>query len=205
MKILNTVIITLLFSVISLFASERNVHSFSVNDINGNKVNLSDYSGKTLLIVNVASKCGFTFQYEGLQKLYDELKDSNFVILAFPCNQFADQEPGTNEEIKEFCSSTYGVTFPMFDKIDVNGENADPLYQYLVEQKGFEGFDESKPRAKMIKGVLEKHFPESLKGNSIKWNFTKFLVDKNGNVVERFETPVTPEEIKPEIEKLLNN
>jgi glutathione peroxidase len=203
MKLLNLTIIAVLFVSMTFVSFAKNVHDFSASDIDGNEVNLSDYEGKVLLIVNVASKCGFTPQYEGLQKLYEQYKDKGFEILAFPCNQFAGQEPGSNEQIKEFCSSDYGVTFRLFDKVDVNGDNAHPLYKYLVSKKGFEGYDLSNPKAQMIKGVLEKNFPESLEGDSIKWNFTKFLIDKDGNVIERFETPVEPDNIKPAIDKLL--
>jgi glutathione peroxidase len=140
----------------------ESVYEFTVKDIDGNDVKLSEYKGKTLIFVNVASKCGFTPQYEGLQALYEKYKDKGLVILGFPCNQFGSQEPGTNEEIKEFCSVNYGVTFPMFDKIDVNGKEAHPLYDYLRSQ---------------AKGTLGTE--------AIKWNFTKFLVDKNGKVIDR--------------------
>lgn len=176
---------------------------FTVNTIDGEKKNLSDYIGKVLLIVNVASKCGFTKQYSGLQKLYEQYKDKGFEILGFPCNQFAEQEPGTSDEIQNFCQLNFGVTFPLFEKIEVRGENAHPLYKFLSEKIPFGGFDLSNPSAEFLHDFLTKNFPEYLEGNSIKWNFTKFLVDRKGNVVSRFESPIEPSDISKEIEKLL--
>jgi len=156
------------------------VYDFTVTSIMGLPKSLADYKGKVLLIVNTASKCGFTPQFEGLQALYEKYHDEGFEILGFPCNQFMNQDPGTNEEIQNFCQVNYGVTFPMFDKIDVNGADAHPLYEYLK---------------KAAPGVL------GLK--AIKWNFTKFLVDAEGNVVRRFEPNVEPASIEPDIEALL--
>ncbi len=156
-----------------------NIYDFKVTDNSGKEVSLSDYKGYVLLIVNTASKCGFTPQYEGLQKLYEEYKDKKFSILAFPCNQFANQEPGSDEEIKTFCTINYGVTFPLFKKIDVNGDNTAPLYVYLKQA---------------APGVL---------GKTIKWNFTKFLIDSDGNVVERFAPKTEPKEIEGKIQELL--
>jgi len=159
----------------------KSIYDFVVKDIDGKDVNLSKYKGKVLLIVNVASKCGFTKQYAGLQKIYDKYNSKGFEVLGFPCNQFGGQEPGTEKEIKEFCSSNYNVTFPMFSKIDVNGENTHPLYAFLKSN---------------VKGIFGTE--------DIKWNFTKFLVDKNGNVVKRFAPQTTPEDIAKDIEELLN-
>lgn len=152
-----------------------------VKDINGKEVKLSDYKGKVLLIVNVASRCGFTPQYEGLQKIYEKYKDKGFEILAFPCNDFGGQEPGTNEEIKNFCSTNYNVTFKLFDKIKVLGNERASLYERLINSNNVEKGD-------------------------VKWNFEKFLIDKNGNIRARFRSKVKPEseEITKEIEKLLN-
>jgi len=141
---------------------------------------MKDYKGKVLLVVNTASKCGFTPQYEELQKLYEEYKDQGFEILAFPCNQFANQEPGDNEEIRSFCKLNYNVTFQLFDKIDVNGKNTHPIYKYLKEN---------------VKGLLNS--------KDIKWNFTKFLVDKNGDVVKRFAPIKKPLSMKKDVEELL--
>ncbi|WP_311526176.1 glutathione peroxidase [uncultured Parvimonas sp.] len=156
-----------------------NIYEFKVNDIDGNEVSMEKFKNKVLLIVNTASACGFTPQLEGLQKLYDEYKDKDFVVLGFPCNQFKNQDPGTNEEIKSFCSLNYGVTFPMFEKIEVNGKDTHPLYKFLKAKKS------------------------SILGNKIKWNFTKFLVDKNGNVVSRFAPTTKPKDIEKHILELL--
>lgn len=155
------------------------VYDFSVKDINGNMVSLEKYIGKVLLIVNTATKCGFTPQYKSLQSIYEKYKYRGFEVLDFPCNQFANQAPGTNEEINNFCLLNYSTTFDRFSKIEVNGKNTEPLYKYLKDN---------------TKGVLN---------NAIKWNFTKFLIDHKGNVVERYAPQVTPEEIESEIEKLL--
>jgi glutathione peroxidase len=157
------------------------VYDFTVKTIRGEEKSMADYKGKVLLIVNTASKCGFTPQYKELQELYDEYKDKGFEVLAFPCNQFGQQEPGSESEIERFCQLNYGVTFPLFAKVDVNGANAHPLFVYLTEKA-----------------------PGILGTKAIKWNFTKFLVDKNGNVVGRFAPQTKPSELKQEIEKLLN-
>jgi glutathione peroxidase len=157
----------------------NSVYDFTVKDINGKDVSLSQYKGKALLIVNVASKCGFTPQYEGLEVLHKELGDK-VEVLGFPCNQFGKQEPGDETEIKNFCSLTYNVTFPMFSKIDVNGSDAHPLYQFLKGEK-----------------------PGILGTEAIKWNFTKFLVDKNGQVVKRYAPNDKPEDIKKDLQKIL--
>ncbi len=155
------------------------IYDFKVKDNEGQEVSLKEYEGKVLLIVNTATGCGFTPQYEGLQNLYKKYKEKGFEILDFPCNQFGGQAPGTAEEIASFCDARFGITFKQFAKIDVNGENEEPLYKFLKSQKG---------------GVL---------GNDIKWNFTKFLVDRNGNVVERFGSATTPEKIDKKLEELL--
>ncbi len=156
-----------------------NIYDFIVKDIKGQDVSLSEYKGKVLLIVNTATACGLTPQYTGLQKLYESYKEKGFEILDFPCNQFANQARGTDEEINSFCTLNYETTFPRFKKIDVNGKKADPLYKYLKSQKG--GFLSSK----------------------IKWNFAKFLVDRNGKVVKRFSPMDKPESIAKDIEGLL--
>jgi glutathione peroxidase len=156
------------------------VYDFSAKTLDGQDVNLADYRGQVLLIVNTASKCGFTPQYEGLEALYKAYKDKGLTILAFPCNQFGAQEPGNAEEIANFCSLTYDVTFPVLAKIDVNGPAAHPLYAYLKhEQKGLLGTE------------------------GIKWNFTKFLVGRDGKVVERFAPTTKPEDLKVAVEALL--
>jgi glutathione peroxidase len=158
-----------------------NIYDFQVTDAQGNQKSLKDYQGKVVLIVNTASKCGLTPQYEGLQAMYDRLKPQGLEILAFPCDQFANQEPGSDAEIQEFCQLNYGVNFPVFAKLEVNGKGAHPLYRYLRSQ---------------CKGLLN---------DSIKWNFTKFLVDRSGQVVDRFAPTVQPEKLASAVENLLTS
>ena len=179
------------------------VYDFTVKTKRGEDKSLADYKGKVLLIVNTASKCGFTPQFEELQKLYDDYKDKGFEVLGFPCNQFAGQEPGTNDEVQQFCKLNYGVTFTVFAKDDVRGENAQPLFKSLTAQKKFAGFDMNHPVAKPLLDALQKNFPEYLAGDGIKWNFTKFLVNRDGEVVARFEPTTTPAAIAKDIESLL--
>lgn len=155
------------------------IYDFSVRNAKGEEVPMTEYQGKVLLIVNTATGCGFTPQYEGLQKLYDKYRDRGLEILDFPCNQFGHQAPGTEEEIQEFCTLKYNTTFPLFAKIDVNGKKAEPLFSFLKNQKG---------------GIF---------GNDIKWNFTKFLVSRDGTVVERYAPMTTPEKIEKDILKLI--
>lgn len=179
------------------------IYDFQVKTNKGEEKSLADYKGKVLLIVNTASKCGFTPQFQELQELYLKYKAQGLEILGFPCNQFAGQEPGTNSEVQEFCRLNYGVTFPIFAKGDVRGETAQPLFKYLVEQQGFKGFDEGHPIAAKLIGALKENFPEILAGDGIKWNFTKFLVDRDGQVVARFEPTTAPSALAQDIEKLL--
>ncbi|MFN2340685.1 MAG: glutathione peroxidase [Halanaerobium sp.] len=155
------------------------VYDFKAKDIMGQEVELADYKAKVLMIVNTASECGLTPQFSGLEELYQEYKEQGFEILGFPCNQFANQDSGTNEEIKEFCQLNYGVTFKMFEKIKVNGNQAHPLFKYLKKETG------------------------SLLGGIIKWNFTKFLIDREGNVVQRYAPTTEPEKTREDIENLL--
>jgi glutathione peroxidase len=173
---MNKLLLTGMVMTASLFAASS-VHEFTLNSIDGKPAPLSAYRGKVVLIVNVASRCGFTPQYAGLEALYEKYKDRGFVILGFPANNFGGQEPGTNEEIKTFCSTKYNVTFPMYSKISVKGDDKAPLYQFLTAATGSE----------------------------IQWNFTKFLVDKSGKVIARFEPKVTPEspDVTSAIEKAL--
>ena len=156
-----------------------NFYDFVAKDINGNDINMNQYKGKVVLVVNTASKCGFTPQFKGLEELYNEYKEKGFEILGFPCNQFKNQDPKSNKEINNFCQLNYGVTFTMFEKIDVKGPNAHPIFKYLKEQ---------------TKGLLN---------DEIKWNFTKFLIDSNGNVVKRYAPTTSPSKIKKDIENLL--
>lgn len=159
---------TSLFGSTDTTTSDANVYDIKVQDINKKEINLSEYKGKVLLIVNVASKCGFTKQYSGLQKIYDEYKDQGFEILGFPCNDFGGQEPGSNEEIAEFCSLNFGVNFPMFDKVKVLGDDKHPLFEMLTNN-------------------------EKTGKSDIKWNFEKFIIDKEGNLVDRFRSMTKPE------------
>ena len=154
-------------------------YDLSAKRINGEEQPMQEYDGKVVLVVNTASKCGFTPQYEGLQKLYDEYKDKGLEILGFPCDQFAHQEPGSDKDIDEFCKMNYGVNFPLFSKINVNGKDTHPIFKLLKKET------------------------KSKLGKGIKWNFTKFLVDKDGNPIKRFEPTVTPEDLIPMIEEAL--
>lgn len=155
-------------------------YDFTVRDIAGHDVSLADFRGKVLLVVNTASRCGFTSQYEGLEALYRDLKDRGLVVLGFPCNEFGSQEPGSEQEIADFCKLTYDVSFPMFAKVDVNGENASPLFVWLKEAA-----------------------PSDPPAAPIKWNFAKFLIDREGNVVDRFASAVTPDMLREDVENLL--
>ncbi len=180
-----------------------NIYNFSVNEIDGKEINMGNYKGKVVLVVNTASKCGFTPQYADLEKVYKKFNKSGLEILGFPCNQFMDQEPGSNSDIKNFCEINYGVTFNIFEKIDVRGTSAHPMFKFLCSEKPFEGFDLSKPNGKLLNSILSEKFPEYLIDDSIKWNFTKFLIDREGNVIKRYEPTVDPLDIVEDIKKLL--
>jgi len=158
---------------------EKNFYQFSAKSIGGKEIEMESYKGKTILVVNTASKCGFTPQYAGLEELYEKYKDQGLVVLGFPCNQFGNQEPGDEKSIAEGCLVNYGVSFPMFSKIDVNGKNAHPIFKYLKNELG---------------GTL---------GKKIKWNFTKFLINAEGKPIKRFAPITKPEKLEPEIKKLL--
>lgn len=160
--------------------SQQSIYDFNATDIRGEEHSLEEFRGKVLLIVNTASKCGFTPQFEGLQSLYTDLKDKGFEVLGFPCNQFRNQDPGDDKAISEFCSLNYGVDFPMFSKVDVNGPRAHPLFEYLKSN---------------AKGLLGSE--------AVKWNFTKFLVNREGDVVRRYPPTTKPSAIRADIEKLL--
>jgi glutathione peroxidase len=175
------------------------IYDFKVKEVNGNEVSMGDYKGKVLLIVNTATGCGYTPQYEGLQKLYDNYKDKGFEILDFPCNQFFAQAPGSDEEIVSFCQLKYNTSFKTFSKIDVNGENASELYKYLRKQAPKAAEDDASKG--LYKFLEEKGF--TTEDDEIKWNFTKFLIDKEGKVVERFAPTYEPEKIQQKIEELL--
>ena len=173
-------ILSLIFTSIIAKENKMSIYDFNVKTIDGEEISMSKYKGKVLLIVNVASKCGFTNQYEGLENLYEKYKNEDFMVLGFPSNQFANQEPESNDKIKEFCTLTYEVKFDMFAKIDVNGENEAPLYKFLKSnQKGIFGTED------------------------IKWNFTKFLINKDGVIVDRYGSTTSPKSIEDDIIKLL--
>ena len=181
----------------------KTVYDFSVKDRKGKSVSLKEYSNEVLLIVNTATKCGFTPQYEELEKLYEKYHAQGFEILDFPCNQFGQQAPGTDESIHEFCKTTYGTEFPRFKKVKVNGDDADPLFKFLKERKGFAVWYESHPLTHILEQMLSKEDPDYKEKPDIKWNFTKFLVDKRGIVVARFEPTERIENIAKQIEELL--
>ncbi|MBQ9745312.1 MAG: glutathione peroxidase [Clostridia bacterium] len=178
-----------------------NVYDFIVKDRKGNDVSLGDYKGKVLLVVNTATGCGFTPQYKELQEIYQEFKDRGFEILDFPCNQFGEQAPGSDEEIHTFCTGRFGITFPQFAKIDVNGENASPLFKWLTENTKFDGFGKS-PMSLILSGVVKKQDKDYKNNGNVKWNFTKFLIDRNGEIVGRFE-PTNMKKLKEAVEKCL--
>ncbi len=181
------------------------IYDITVKDIDGSDVSLANYKDKVLLIVNVASKCGLTPQYQGLEALYQKYKDQGLEILGFPCNQFLGQEPGTNEEIQSFCSLNYNVTFPLFDKIDVNGEAESPLYTYLKEQAPFKGYPEGAEEfAARLDQIHQQTGTGFDQGDAIRWNFGKFLVSKDGKTILRFEPMVTPDMMEEAIQELLD-
>ena len=180
LKYIITLLLILTIQPIAKEHTMQSIYDFKVKTIEGKEITLETYKGKVMLIVNVASKCGYTPQYEGLETLYKKYKEKGLVILGFPCNQFSSQEPGSEAEIQNFCRVNFGVTFPMFAKIKVNGEQTHPLYRYLKSQQ-----------------------PGILGSESIKWNFTKFLVDKEGRILDRFGSSTKPKSLESVIEKLL--
>ncbi len=180
-------ILSLMAMVCVLTLSAQSIYDFKVKDDVGQEVSLSDYKGKVLLIVNTATRCGFTPQYKELEALYEKYRSEGLEILDFPCNQFGQQAPGTIQEIHQFCEANFDIHFPQFDKIEVNGANEHPLYTYLKAQKGFGGFDVNDQRGKMMDGMLRKQDADYDKKSDIKWNFTKFLVSRDGRVLKRYE------------------
>jgi len=187
--------------------SQPEQKAITINDFkaianDGSEVDFAQYQGKVLLIVNTASQCGFTPQYDGLEALYEAYREQGLVVVGFPCDQFGHQEPGSNEEIAQFCKLNHGVTFPLMAKIEVNGENAHPLYQWLYAEKPFAGFGDSETGVFMDQ-MLSKRDSTYASNPDIKWNFTKFLVDRKGQVTDRFEPTVSPEEMEKRIQELL--
>ena len=178
------------------------IYDFKALNNKGEQVDMAQYKGKVLMIVNTASKCGFTPQYDGLEALYKKYQDQGFVILGFPCDQFKHQEPGSDEEIAEFCRLNHGVTFPLMKKIDVFGENADPIFKYLTAQCPDEEVKGLKDKAvmKMVDSISKS---EGREEGGVRWNFTKFLISKDGSVIKRFAPVVTPDELDAEIAAML--
>ena len=181
----------------------QNVYDFTVKDRRGNDVSLNEYKGKVLLIVNTATRCGFTPQYEELEALYKNYRDQGLEILDFPCNQFGEQAPGSEDEIHEFCTLNFGTEFPQFKKIEVNGENELPLFTFLKSKCGFKGFDKDHKIGALLDEMLSKADPDYASKPDIKWNFTKFLIDRKGNVVDRYEPTTAIQVIEDAIKQLL--
>lgn len=181
----------------------RTVYDFSVKDRKGKNVSLKEYANEVLLIVNTATKCGFTPQYEELEKLYEKYHAQGFEVLDFPCNQFGAQAPGTDESIHQFCKLNYGTEFPRFKKVKVNGADAEPLYVFLKEQKTFAGFNPEHELTPVLEEILSKETLDYKETSDIKWNFTKFLVNKRGQVIARFEPTESISNIAKQIEELL--
>lgn len=179
------------------------IYNFNAITIDGEEISMEQYRGKVLVIVNTASECGFTPQYEGLEKLYEQYKNEGFEILGFPSNQFAGQEPGESTEIKKFCTINYGVSFQLFKKNDVRGENAQPIFRYLTEKTTFKGFDLEQPKEKEFNDFLKESYPKFLEENSVKWNFTKFLIGRDGNIANRYEPTTEPAAMASDVDKLL--
>lgn len=179
------------------------IYDYKVKEQDGTEISMDRYKGQVLLIVNTATGCGFTPQYTELQEIYEEFRNKGLEILDFPCNQFGNQAPGSTEEIVSFCDARFGITFMQFEKIEVNGKNVHPLYQYLKEQKEFEGFDEGHPLTPMLKSALERIDADYKNNSDIKWNFTKFLIGRNGTVVKRFEPTADIADVEQKITELL--
>jgi len=197
--------ISLIALICVLFFSaqaQKDIYGFTAKDANGQTVTMDQYKGQVLLIVNTATECGFTPQYTELEALYEKYKGQGFVVLDFPCNQFGEQAPGTIAEIQEFCTQ-YNVQFPQFDKIEVNGPDALPLYQYLKKKQKFRGFDKGHRLSPLLDNMLSRQYPGYEKTPDIKWNFTKFLVDRNGKVIARFEPTADMAKVEAAIEKAL--
>lgn len=188
---------------LNIILEMKTVYDFAVKDRKGGEVSLREYANEVILIVNTATKCGFTPQYKELEAIYEKYHAKGFTILDFPCNQFGQQAPGTDESIHEFCKLTYGTEFPRFKKIKVNGDDAEPLYKYLKEQKGFAGWDSNHKLTPILEEMLSKEDPDYKDKADIKWNFTKFLVNKLGLVVARFEPTESLENVSKKIEELL--
>lgn len=192
-----------LFVALFFTSGHKAFYRLQVMDGEGKHVRMNTYKGKVLLIVNTATQCGFTPQYQALESLYEKYKDKGFVVLDFPCNQFGGQAPGSYNEIHDFCTGKYNITFPQFAKIDVNGDNQSKLFAYLKKKKNFEGFDQTDPVGKRMHQMMLKKDPDYAEKSDIKWNFTKFLISRKGKVVERFEPTASFEDIEAAVVKEL--
>lgn len=178
------------------------VYDYGYTSIEGAAASLKEHEGEVLVLVNTATKCGFAGQFEGLEKLYQDYKGKGFTVIGFPSNQFMDQEPGSNDEVAQTCKIRWGVTFPLSQKIEVRGENPDPLFSYLTAEQPFAGMGKG-VKAKSFEVMMKAKYGKGFDDDQIKWNFTKFLVDRQGNVVKRYESPTTPDEMRKDIEALL--
>ncbi len=194
----------MLTALLTLTGNAQEIYNFQVTNDEGKQVELAQYKGKVMLIVNTATRCGFTPQYNELEALFEKYRDKGLEILDFPCNQFGEQAPGCIEEIHQFCTANFNIQFPQFDKIEVNGPNEHPLYTYLKAQKPFGGFDLNDKTGKLLDDMFKKNDPNYAQSPSIKWNFTKFLVDQKGNVVKRYEPTDKIADIDADICALLN-
>ena len=194
----------MLTALLTLTGNAQEIYNFQVTNDEGKQVELAQYKGKVMLIVNTATRCGFTPQYNELEALFEKYRDKGLEILDFPCNQFGEQAPGCIEEIHQFCTANFNIQFPQFDKIEVNGPNEHPLYTYLKAQKPFGGFDLNDKTGKLLDDMFKKNDPNYAQSPSIKWNFTKFLVDQKGNVVKRYEPTDKIADIVADICALLN-
>lgn len=196
--------IVLLATVSIVGTSAQSIYDFTVKDGTGKDISLSDYKGRVLLIVNTATRCGFTPQYTELEELYKKYRDAGLEILDFPCNQFGEQAPGTIEEIHQFCTANFDIEFPQFDKVDVNGPEASPLFTYLKQRKGFQGFDTNDQTGKFMDQMLRKQDANYDKSSDVKWNFTKFLVARDGRVIKRYEPTEKIADVEADIKIELN-
>ena len=199
----NALLILYLSCLALTAAAQGNIYRFTMNDENGKPVSLSKYKGEVLLIVNTATRCGFTPQYEQLELLYEKYHAQGFQVLDFPCNQFGQQAPGSIQEIRSFCNEQFVTRFPLFEKIEVNGENAAPLFTFLKQRQPFRGFDLNDQRGQRMDNMLRKRDADYDKNNDIKWNFTKFLVDRRGNVIARFEPTESMQVVEEAVLKML--
>lgn len=204
MKVFKLAMALVVLSIMTVFTAnaQKSIYDFKINSLEGEQIDFSQYKGKVLLIVNVASKCGLTPQYEGLEKLYEEYKEKGLEILAFPCNQFLGQEPGDAQEIRDVCLKNYGVSFQVFEKINVNGKDEHALYTFLKKKAPFKGYPDQE-FGKQLDGIHQKLGDGFDKGDNIRWNFGKFLISKDGKTIQRFEPMVSPQEIEQYIIKML--